>query len=156
MREESVDLCGFTEQEVINNFMPQIESLGRKHNWTTEETIHQLKANYGGYHFCERNMTEIFNPSSLIQALANKEMGNYMDSSYTAALFPKFADNTDKFDLGYYALMDNIMYAYDVTVGGIILFLYQFGYITIKDYEMRIYRLGFPNQEARQALEDII
>lgn len=40
----------------------------------------------------------------------------------------------------------------DVTEGGLELFLYQLGYLTIKDYQMGVYILAFPNSEVRQAL----
>ena len=51
--------------------MPEIEALGKKHGWTTEEAIYQLKANYDGYHFSVNNMVDVFNPFSLINALAD-------------------------------------------------------------------------------------
>ncbi len=44
----------------------------------------------------------------------------------------------------------------DVAGGGAELFLYQSGYLTIKDYKMDVYTLGFPNQEVRQALYDTV
>ena len=40
----------------------------------------------------------------------------------------------------------------DVIGGGAELFLYQSGYLTIKEYDEGIYTLGFPNQEVKQAL----
>ena len=44
----------------------------------------------------------------------------------------------------------------DVTGGGAELFLYQSGYLTIKDYQMGVYILGFPNSEVRQALYETV
>ena len=44
----------------------------------------------------------------------------------------------------------------DVTGGGAELFLYQSGYLTIKDYQMGIYILGFPNYEVQQALYEMV
>ena len=44
----------------------------------------------------------------------------------------------------------------DVTGGGAELFLYQSGYLTIKDYQMGVYIIGFPNYEVRQALYEIV
>ena len=44
----------------------------------------------------------------------------------------------------------------DVSDGGAELFLYQSGYLTIKDYEEGVYTLGFPNYEVRKALYKIV
>ncbi len=43
-----------------------------------------------------------------------------------------------------------------MTGGGAELFLYQSGYLTIKDYKMGVYILGFPNHEVKQALYDMV
>ena len=40
----------------------------------------------------------------------------------------------------------------DVIEGGAELFLYQTGYLTIKDFDEDGYSLGFPNEEVRKAL----
>ena len=44
----------------------------------------------------------------------------------------------------------------DVTGGGAELFLYQSGYLTIMDYQLGVYILGFPNSEVRQALYETV
>lgn len=44
----------------------------------------------------------------------------------------------------------------DVTGGGAELFLYQSGYLTIKSLEGMVYHLGFPNEEVKQALYEMV
>ena len=44
----------------------------------------------------------------------------------------------------------------DVNEGGSELFLYQSGYLTIKDYSDGIYTLGFPNEEVKLALYKVV
>lgn len=67
-------ICGITKEEVVSNFMPEIEAMGVHNGWTPEETILQLKAYYDGYHFCKNSPVDIFNPFSLLNALADKEL----------------------------------------------------------------------------------
>lgn len=52
-------------------------------------------------------------------------------------------------------IMRNTLELSDVTGGGAELFLYQSGYLTIKDSDEFGYILGFPNEEVKQALSAI-
>ena len=151
-------LCGITKQEITDNFMPEIEAMGRKNGWTAEETVMQLKDNYDGYHFSAENMVDVFNPFSLINALDEKEILNYWASSGATSLLPKFVDDMEirLKDLDHCVILSNIIRTSDVTGGGPELFLYQTGYLTIKGYSDGIYLLGIPNQEVRQALYEMV
>ena len=151
-------LCGITKQEITDNFMPEIEAMGKKNGWTAEETVMQLKDNYDGYHFSAENMVDVFNPFSLINALDEKEILNYWASSGATSLLPKFVDDMEirLKDLDHCVILSNIIRTSDVTGGGPELFLYQTGYLTIKGYSDGIYLLGIPNQEVRQALYEMV
>lgn len=154
-RPQNAALCGFTEQEITDTFLPEIDILGRNNNWTIEEAIGQLKANYGGYHFCTEKEAEVFNPSSLIKALANKEISNNIETSDILTLLPKVTENFKNYKCERFALLDITMDTSDVTEGGITLLLYNFGYLTIKEYMERVYLLCIPNREATKAFEEL-
>ncbi len=151
-------ICGITKQEITDNFMPEIEAMGKVNGWTAEEALGQLKANYDGYHFSRSNMVDVFNPFSLVNALADGEIRNYWASSGATSLLPKFVNDMEvrlkSFDPC--RILRQIIETSDVTGGGPELFLYQSGYLTIKDYKMGAYILGFPNMEVRQALYDTV
>ena len=155
---EYAAICGITKEELQNDFKPEIEKLADYENWTFDEAVAQLQAYYGGYHFSQRNMTEIFNPFSLIKALSLTKIDNYWDSSETAALLPPLEISLENRleDLENCALMNTIIETADVSEGGAELFLYQSGYLTIKGYYERVYLLGFPNHEVRQALYEMV
>ena len=151
-------ICGITKDEVNENFMPEIKEMGEANGWTVDETIAQLKAYYDGYHFCRNNMVDIFNPFSLINALCDKELRNYWASSGATSLLPKFVEDLELHlnDFDHSALLSTIIETSDVTGGGPELFLYQSGYLTIKGYMSGTYLLGIPNQEVRQALNEVV
>ena len=151
-------ICGITKQEITDNFMPEIEAMGKNNGWTTEETLGQLKANYDGYHFSRSNMVDVFNPFSLINALADGEIRNYWASSGATSLLPKLVDDMEirLQDFDHCAMVGRFMETSDVTGGGPELFLYQTGYLTIKGYQNGVYFLGFPNHEVRQALSEMV
>ena len=150
-------ICGITKEEVVSNFVPEIEAMGVHNGWTLEETILQLKAYYDGYHFCKNSPVDIFNPFSLLNALADKELKNYWAASGATSLLPKFVCDMEiqleHFDHCY--IDRDTLETSDVSDGGTELFLYQSGYLTIKDYDEGVYTLGIPNFEVRKALYKI-
>ena len=155
---EYAAICGITKEEVLRDFKPEISKLASRNGWTFDEAVTQLTAYYDGYHFSHENMVDIFNPFSLINALADSKLRNYWASSGATSLLPKFVDDMEVrlADFDHSALLSTIIETSDVTGGGAELFLYQSGYLTIKGYQMGVYILGFPNNEVRQALYETV
>ena len=155
---EFAAICGITKEEVLRDFKPEINKLAEYEDWSFDEAVAQLTAYYDGYHFSRRNMVDVFNPFSLINALADSDLKNYWASSGATSLLPKFVDDME-LKLGNFdpcTILRQIIETSDVTGGGAELFLYQSGYLTIKDYQMGVYILGFPNSEVRQALYETV
>ena len=155
---EYAALCGITKEEAIRYFKPEINKLAACKGWTFDEATIQLSSYYGGYHFSHRNMVDVFNPFSLINALADSDLKNYWLSSGTSPLLSKFEDDIKKRlkDFEYCPIISDTLESSDVTDGGTELFLYQSGYLTIKGYMDRIYLLGFPNSEVKKSLYETI
>ena len=155
---EYAALCGITKEEAIRYFKPEINKLAACKGWTFDEATIQLSSYYGGYHFSRRNMVDVFNPFSLINALADSDLKNYWLSSGTSPLLSKFEDDIKKRlkDFEYCPIISDTLESSDVTDGGTELFLYQSGYLTIKGYMDRIYLLGFPNSEVKKSLYETI
>ena len=155
---EYAALCGITKEEVLRDFKPEINKLATSKGWTFDEAVAQLTAYYDGYHFCHENMIDVFNPFSLINALADSKLRNYWASSGATSLLPKFVDNIEMRlkDFENCPIDSDTLETSDVTGGGAELFLYQSGYLTIKGYMDGIYLLGIPNYEVRKALYKIV
>ena len=155
---EYAALCGITKEEVLRDFKPEINKLAASKGWTFDEAVAQLTAYYDGYHFCYENMVDVFNPFSLINALADSKLKNYWASSGATSLLPKFVDNIEMRlkDFENCPIDSDTLETSDVTGGGAELFLYQSGYLTIKGYMDEIYLLGIPNYEVRKALYKIV
>ena len=151
---EYAAICGITKEEVLRDFKPEISKLATKNDWTFDEAVAQLTAYYDGYHFSYENMLDVFNPFSLINALSDFRLKNYWASSGATSLLPKFVDDMEirMKDFENCPIDSDTLETSDVTEGGLELLLYQLGYLTIKDYQMGVYILGFPNSEVRQAL----
>ena len=155
---EYAALCGITKEEAIRYFKPEINKLAACKGWTFDEATMQLSSYYGGYHFSSRNKVDVFNPFCLINALADSDLKNYWLSAGTSPLLSKFEDDIKKRlkDFEYCPIISDTLETSDVTDGGAELVLYQTGYLTIKDYMMGIYILGFPNSEVKKSLYETI
>ena len=147
-------LCGITEEEMVAYFAPEIKSLADKMDCNIEEVHNKLKSYYDGYHFSDENMTDIYNPFSLLNALSQQRLRNYWISSGATSMLNKFVNNMElrlrDFEDCY--IDKNTLETSDVIDGGAELFLYQTGYLTIKDSDEYGYTLGFPNEEVTTAL----
>ena len=151
-------ICGISKAELLENLMQPVGELAEVYDMDTDKMVELLEEQYDGYHFSRRNMVDVFNPFSLINALADSDLKNYWASSGATSLLPKFVDDME-LKLGNFdpcTILRQTIETSDVTGGGAELFLYQSGYLTIKDYQMGVYILGFPNSEVRQALYETV
>ena len=89
---EYAAICGITEEEIGENFMPELKQMSEANGWSVQETHDRLKAYYDGYHFSDDNMVDIYNPYSLVDALKQRKIKNYWASSGATSLLPKFVD----------------------------------------------------------------
>ena len=151
-------LCGITEQEMVDNFQPEMQRMAGMNGWSLDEAHARLKEYYDGYHFSRRNMVDVYNPYSLIKSLSKGELSNYWASSGASSMLPKFVPDletqSDYFDNC--LVMSDLLETSDVTGGGSEVFLYQSGYLTIKGYDDDAYILGIPNTEVRRALNRVV
>ena len=147
-------VCGLTKNDLNEVFSDEIQLMADGNSISYNAQVQQLTEHYDGYHFCRKGMLDIYNPYSVISALSNGEIGNYWAASGATVLIRKFVKDIemkiDSFDNSY--IDKDTMELSDVTGGGAELFLYQSGYLTIKDFDDFGYYLSFPNEEVRNAL----
>lgn len=145
-------LCGITQEELLTQLQPGIRALAEQNGETYEEACAHLKQMYDGYHFSEKS-PDIYNPFSLLSALAAEQYGNYWFSSGTPTFLIDLIGRM-QFDV---TLMEESLLPSEEfdrsteTLTDAIPVLYQSGYITIKSYhpQLRLYKLAYPNEEVR-------
>ena len=155
---EYAAICGITEEEIGENFKPELERMAEVNEWTLQQTHDNLKDYYDGYHFSRRNMVDIYNPFSLLNALDAQDLSCFWVSSGETSMLPKFVDNMELRLRNFEncPILRKTLESSDVINGGAELFLYQTGYLTIKSSDEFGYFLGFPNQEVKQALYEVV
>lgn len=155
MLEPFAAICGITEDEMRTQATGHIARLADKLGITFDETILRLKERYDGYHFSWPS-PDIYNPFSLISALAWKKIDNYWFGSgtptYLIEMLRKFKVLPSRIS-GMQALAADFD-APTERMESITALLYQSGYVTIKDYDdaSELYTLDIPNKEIRTGL----
>ena len=145
-------LCGITQEELESYFPEQIAGMALEYDCSPGEMRKMLKQKYDGYHFSKR-MTDIYNPFSVLNALDSRDLRNFWFSSgtptYLIRLLTHFKENMNELTGKYYRPEEFIDYKADVEQP--LPMIYQSGYLTIKDYDMRRNRflLDFPNNEVK-------
>ena len=150
-------VCGITEEELLGQMGEGVQGLAQGLGITYDEAFAQLKANYDGYHFSKVS-PDIYNPFSLLSALANTDVSAYWFSSGTPSFLIRLLE-TRGWDIA--GLEGSVARALEFDAPAERLtsplpMLYQGGYLTIKGYNPRrdAYTLGIPNEEVCRGLSE--
>ena len=160
---EYESVCGISMDEFLTQLKQGIQTFADFNGYTFEQTVKYFKVKYDGYHFSPK-LQDIFNPYSVINALNEKTFNDYWFDSGTPTSLLKLIN---KFDIKMedYDNIECVPSRFKKPVErvtDIVPFLYQSGYLTIKDYKSVVYNdnptqlyiLGYPNNEVRVALAD--
>ena len=145
-------LCGITQEEIEHYFPQPIADMAEDYRCTPEEMRQRLKLQYDGYHFSDR-LTDVYNPFSLLNALDSRRIYDYWFRSgtptYLIRLLSHFNENMNELTGKYYRPEEFVDYKADVEKP--LPMIFQSGYLTIKDYNMRMnkFLLDFPNNEVK-------
>lgn len=152
-------ICGITEEELHKCFLPGISRLALEEGCDMEEVYALLKFHYDGYHF-SRNLLDIYNPYSVLNALCDSDIRSYWCSSGLPTLLSKMLRKKD-YNLEQLSgsrvsenRLDNLS-VYDTDALSL---FFQTGYLTIKSYDKNTnsYILGYPNREVESGILDNI
>ena len=151
-------ICGITEEELTTAMREDIELLASRRRKTYDEMLAALKQKYDGYHFCS-DMTDIYNPYSVVKAFASGTLGDYWFESATPTALIAILSQMPLYQLteidGSQCPDSAFNQAFTSFIDPLPV-LYQSGYLTIKDYraDRDMYTLGFPNEEVRRGFAD--
>lgn len=155
MDPEFAAICGITKEELTTTLNQDIELMAEHNGVSKEEMARMLQENYDGYHFT-RNSPDIFNPFSLMRALASGEIEDYWfasgTSTYLINQMQRFKTDVTELD-NVFAFSSSFDRPTEKMSNALPL-LYQSGYLTIKGYDplSKGYYLGIPNKEVRAGL----
>ena len=147
-------ICGISKSEIDSEMREPVLRLAERLGFSFEEARGLLKDNYDGYHFSEES-EDIYNPFSLMKALAAQRIGSYWFESGTPTFLMERM-REERMDETLLDRMSEIAGSdFDISpeaTTSVLPLLYQAGYLTIKGYNQEdcSYTLGYPNREVRE------
>ena len=153
IHETYAGICGISQKELEANFQHEIQALAEKQNLNYPQTLTALKQWYDGYLFHPAG-EGMYNPYSILNAFDDKEIKSYWFSTGTPTFLVNYLKEAHYYipDLdGNVQLDEDGLQTYRAVAKDTLPILFQAGYLTIKEYikDLRLYRLGFPNDEVR-------
>ena len=153
MHEAYAGICGMTQKELEVNFQPEIQALAEKQKLDYPQALAALKQWYDGYLFHPAG-EGMYNPYSILNAFDDKEIKSYWFGTGTPTFLVNYLKEAHYYipDLdGKVELDEEGLQTYRAVAQDTLPILFQAGYLTIKEYisDLRLYRLGFPNDEVR-------
>ncbi len=141
-------VCGYTEQDLDSVFAPELDGLDRAaiHRW------------YNGYRWLGEQA--VYNPFDILLLFRNREFEAYWFETATPTFLIETlaARGVRSVDLDGMVASASLLSTFDVDRIAPQALLFQSGYLTITGRERRggatRYRLGYPNQEVRQSLNE--
>ncbi len=154
MLPEYAAICGITEPELESVFHADIQAMADENQATYDEMKALLKREYNGYHFSRKMESSVYNPYSMLNALAHKEIRHYWyetgTPTFLVELIKKYRPNLGQ--------LENVTIDADALsmvnsfASNPLPILYQSGYLTISGYdpEFSVYTLNYPNNEVKK------
>jgi len=147
------DICGITQEEVEENFKPEIEAILKDTGKDRNEYLENLRRYYNGYRFSQKPLS-VYNPFGLLNHFDRS--GEFLPYWYETGT-PTFLINLiikQKINIveltNLYVGYEDFR-KYDIEDMEVVPLLYQSGYLTISGYDTERNRfiLDYPNEEVR-------
>ena len=141
-------VCGYTDADLDTVFAPELPGLDRE----------QIRDWYNGYHWLGEE--RVYNPFDVLLLLRRREFGAYWFETGTPTFLLEtlFQRRIGSLALREMAGGEDLLSAFDVDHIGTEALLFQTGYLTIESTEKLggrvLHRLGYPNREVRQSLNE--
>jgi hypothetical protein len=149
------EICGYTQEELENNFSEYIDATAKKINLTYDETVSLIKDWYNGYSWDGK--TSVYNPYSTLLLFDKQEFENYWYRTGTPTFLMELIrkHNRPQVFLESSVLSGSSFESYNPDDLSEVPLLFQTGYLTIKDKKSgkdgTKYTLDFPNKEVKDS-----
>jgi hypothetical protein len=148
--ERFATLTGITQAELDTHFEGEILELARKFDTSFQAMRQRIKSWYNGYSF---GAEKVYNPFSLLSFFSTQRFANFWWESGTPYFLMKLLRKDNQYDLRHMRAGSATFESYTLDNLDWLPLLFQTGYLTILDYDdrLRLYTLGYPNLEVKEA-----
>jgi len=158
MNKKYATICGYTQNELEENFKVYIQEFAQESQITEDEIIESIRHWYNGYSW--DGITTVYNPFSALLMFSKMELTNHWFSTGTPTfLVDQIKKRNDvKYLLEPVLISSDGFDNFELDSISTQLLLFQTGYLTVKNVTKDLfgqqfqYTLGIPNEEVRQSL----
>ena len=157
MDEKYLNMCGFTQEELTENFQIQIVEVAKTLKMSEKNLWKEIQKEYNGYSW--NGINKVYCPFLIMKFFRHQEFGNYWFETGTPTILLKLLrkEGVLPFELEEVESEEGLLSNMDIYSIDIIGMLFQTGYLTIKKMVKkqgrRTYFLSYPNNEVRKAFE---
>ena len=146
-------VVGYTQVELEDNFSGWIDAAAEKMELSRVNFLAQLKDYYDG--FCFDGVTRLYNPFSIMQCLQKARFANYWYGSGSPTFIVEYMKRHAVQEPEAYrglSVKDDFAESQEIERSRPESFLFQAGYLTIREWEERALVLDYPNQEVLDSI----
>ena len=150
------DIVGYTQDELEDNFADWIDDAAARMELTRSSLLKQLEDYYDG--FCFDGKTSLYNPFSIMQCLKKGRFSNYWYDSGSPSFIVTYMSQHSIKDPEMYCgitVKEDFTSSQEIERTDPVSFLYQAGYLTIKEKEEQELTLDYPNREVRDSISSM-
>ncbi|MDR2471964.1 MAG: ATP-binding protein [Tannerella sp.] len=157
MNKQYGEMCGITEAEIERYFPEHIAATADKFNISPKELLERIRAQYDG--FCFDGIHRLYNPFSTLYFFREMEFNDYWMESGTSAMIAKYLKDRH-LTLEQFRRLP-VSNNFLRTPGDLDTtppegFLYQAGYLTVREQKGDKFVLDYPNTEVLNAMSALL
>ncbi|MDR2691389.1 MAG: ATP-binding protein, partial [Dysgonamonadaceae bacterium] len=157
MNDEYAALCGITRDELLQNFPGHLELTAEKMQITKDELVEKMEDIYDGFSF--NGKVRLYNPYSTLRFFEDKSFDNYWFDSGTTTMISKYLKGknlTVEQFRNYPVSRDFARNPGEMDSTPPEGFLYQGGFLTLREGMMNDFALDYPNREVLNAMSRLV
>ncbi len=146
------DICGYSQAELEDVFAPEIAHLEEAYSLPKTALLDKIKTWYNGYSWDGPH--RMYNPFSILNLFFHGRFSNFWWETGTPTFLMQRLRRSFQFELENYMGGTDLFESYTLGSEDTASLLFQTGYLTIKEVneELRLYTLGYPNLEVKDAM----
>jgi hypothetical protein len=157
LEEDFGTLFGYTQEELAEYFGEHLEAVAKKQDMPVGELVEKVRSYYNG--FCFDGIRKVYNPFSMLNFLQSKEFYNFwMESANPKIIadYMKGKNLTVEQFRGMVVSRDFARNPGEIETAPPQSFLYQTGYLTLRERIDREFVLDYPNTEVFEAMSALV
>ncbi|MDR2692867.1 MAG: ATP-binding protein [Chitinispirillales bacterium] len=157
LKKEFGALFGYTGEELAENFGEYLEAGAKKLNCPVDELVEKMRVYYNG--FCFDGVTKVYNPFSMLNFLSDYEFINHWMNSGSPRIIADYMRCQNLTVEQFVGMPVSRSFASnpgDVETAPAHGFLYQAGYLTLREGVTDDYSLDYPNIEVFQSMSQLV